>query len=94
MSRRVLQIISKWPVLMRKAQKFSLFGVQDEIDISRAPAFWRRISAEHPDNIHSDYESTHPSTAGRFVRMENVTKEIRTKEEAGNPLPPNMKSDK
>ncbi len=60
-------------------------------DISEAPMFWRRMAAEHPDNIKGSYGSTHPSSSQRFVHLENTVKEILTKQGAGEPLLPNMK---
>ncbi len=60
-------------------------------DMSEAPAFWRRMGAEHPGSIKGSYNATHPSTSERFVQLEQTVKEILAKQESGEPLAPNMK---
>ena len=60
-------------------------------DISKAPTFWRRMAAENPGNIKNNYNSTHPSTSERFVRLENTIEEVHTKQKSSEPLIPNMK---
>lgn len=47
-------------------------------DIEHAAAFWRKMSEIHPGSIHLA-GSTHPSTAKRFLAVENAVEEINTK---------------
>jgi len=58
-------------------------------DISSSPNFWRRMGAEHPTAI--SHGSSHPSTANRFVALDNAVKEINEKKVAGFELIPNLK---
>ena len=37
------------------------------LEIDNAANFWRRMAAEHPGSIKSDYGSSHPSTPERFI---------------------------
>jgi hypothetical protein len=60
-------------------------------DIDSAPKFWRRMAAAHPAGIEADNSSTHPSTAYRFLALEETVKEIHGKQETGAPLVPEMK---
>lgn len=57
-------------------------------DISESPNFWRRMGVEHPAAI--THGSTHPSTANRFVGLDNAVKEIGEKTIAGLELVPNL----
>lgn len=45
-------------------------------DATVAPLFWRRMAIEHPGNIASRFNSTHPSTAERSVALRNALVEI------------------
>lgn len=56
-------------------------------DISEAANFWRRMAAEHPDSIHSGGAS-HPSTANRYLAIEQTAEELQRKREAGLALIP------
>jgi beta-barrel assembly-enhancing protease len=61
------------------------------LPLSTAPAFWRRMAQESPGSIR--FASTHPTTAERFVRLEQATAEIAQKRAAGQALTPTMKTD-
>ena len=43
----------------------------------KAPVFWRRIARENPGGV--AYATTHPTTVGRFVRLDEVSREIERK---------------
>lgn len=58
-------------------------------DIKSSPNFWRRMGIEHPKAI--AHGSSHPSTANRFVSLDNAVKEIDEKRLAGLELIPNTK---
>jgi predicted Zn-dependent protease len=55
-----------------------------------AADFWRRMAQESPGSI--KYASSHPTSAERFVRLEQTVAEIRQKQDAGLPLVPVMKT--
>ena len=57
-------------------------------DVRNAMKFWRRMAAENPRAIHLE-GTTHPSTAKRFLAMEEAIKEVEEKQQAGLPLLPN-----
>jgi hypothetical protein len=44
---------------------------------AKAPGFWRRIARENPGGV--KYATTHPTTVGRFVRLDEVSREIERK---------------
>ena len=56
-------------------------------DVSEAANFWRRMAAEHPGAIHLS-GSSHPSTANRYLAIEQTVAELMRKREAGLPLVP------
>ena len=56
-------------------------------DISKSPYFWRKMASKNPGGIHLD-GSTHPSTAKRFLALEQAIAEIDKKEKEGKPLLP------
>lgn len=58
--------------------------------IDDAPNLWRRMAAENPGNI--KFASSHPTTAERFVRLEQWIAEIHQKQASGAPLRPEMKT--
>lgn len=58
-------------------------------DLETVPHFWREFAQVNPSAI--SYASTHPTTAERFERLQQIAEEIRQKETAGEPLLPNMK---
>src|SRR5262249_4813644 len=49
-----------------------------------APDFWRRMGAELPGSI--KFASTHPTTAERYIRLDQAAAEIAGKVEASAPL--------
>lgn len=57
--------------------------------MAAAPLLWRQMAAESPGSI--KFASSHPTTAERFVRLEEWTKEFEAKKAAGEPILPNMK---
>lgn len=58
-------------------------------DIRNSPNFWRRMGIEHPKAI--AHGTSHPSTANRFVALDNAVKEIDEKKLAGLELVPNAR---
>lgn len=54
--------------------------------------FWRRIAAESPESI--KFASSHPTSAERFVRLQQYHVEIQGKRAGGGPLSPNRKSER
>lgn len=60
-------------------------------NIKDAPNFWRRMGAKNPGGIHLAGTS-HPSTAKRFVALEQTVKEISAKRASGRALKPEEKS--
>jgi hypothetical protein len=56
---------------------------------TRAPNLWRRMAQENPGSI--KYASTHPTTAERFVRLEQASREIEQKIARGEELTPEMR---
>lgn len=52
----------------------------------------RRFAALHPESIHIDPESSHPSTAKRFIALKKAAAEIAAKREKNLPLLPEEKS--
>jgi len=57
--------------------------------IASAPTFWRRMAQESPKRI--KFASSHPTTAERFVRLEQTVAEIEQKRSAGVELMPELK---
>jgi predicted Zn-dependent protease len=60
--------------------------------IRNAPNLWRRMATESPGSI--KFASTHPTTAERYVRLEQGIQEIEKKQAEGAPLLPEMKNTK
>jgi beta-barrel assembly-enhancing protease len=60
--------------------------------IRNAPNLWRRMATESPGSI--KFASTHPTTAERYVRLEQGIQEIEKKQAEGAPLLPEMKNPK
>jgi hypothetical protein len=56
---------------------------------ARAPNFWRRMAQEDPKSIR--FASTHPTSAERFVRLEQASREIEQKLARGEGLQPEMR---
>lgn len=53
-----------------------------------AADFWRRMAQESPGSI--KYATTHPTTAERFLRLEEAAAEIEAKRSAGDALLPTL----
>ncbi len=51
--------------------------------IAKAPDFWRRMGALHPDHIKDSFQSDHPAAPARFVALEKTVAEIAAKEKGG-----------
>lgn len=58
--------------------------------IANSPNLWRRMAQESPTEI--KFASSHPTTAERFVRLEQWRAEIQSKLALGAPLRPEMKN--
>ena len=56
---------------------------------AKAPNFWRRMAQEDPHSI--KFASTHPTSAERFVRLEQASHEIEQKLARGEDLRPEMR---
>lgn len=61
-------------------------------DISDAGDLWRRLAASHPDAIHVGPLASHPSTAARFVALEQTVDEIKKKQTAKLALSPEKRN--
>jgi len=61
-------------------------------DVDKAIESERRFAAIHPDAIHIDPDSSHPSTAQRFIALKKAAAEIAAKKAKGLPLLPEEKS--
>jgi hypothetical protein len=61
-----------------------------DVPIDGAANFWRRMGV-NSGGIQTQYSSTHPGSAERFLAIENVVAEIHAKQAAGEPLLPNIK---
>lgn len=59
-------------------------------NIDNAPMLWRRMGANNPASIHATERSSHPSTAARFLAIEQTVQEIKDKQTNGLPLEPNL----
>lgn len=59
------------------------------VDLATAPSLWRHFAQINPSAI--GYAGSHPTTAERFVRLDQTVEEIRAKQEAGLELLPSMK---
>jgi beta-barrel assembly-enhancing protease len=53
-------------------------------DVNAAPRFWRRMAQDNPAGI--SFASSHPTTAERYVRLEQWGKEIERQEATGQGL--------
>jgi hypothetical protein len=61
------------------------------IRIDEAADFWRRMAIESPQGIEGGYFATHPSTAARYVALDDTVDEIFAKRDAQESLMPNLK---
>jgi predicted Zn-dependent protease len=57
--------------------------------LASAAGFWRRMAVEHPTGI--VFATTHPTTAERFVRLEQWAREVDLKLASGDAFGPEMK---
>jgi Zn-dependent protease with chaperone function len=62
---------------------YAIDGVED---------FWRKMAVENPQMIY--VKTSHPTSATRFVAIAATTKEIDAKRAAGEPLTPNLRTEK
>lgn len=60
-------------------------------DVSEAPQFWRRMSAQNPDSIYVG--TTHPTNPDRYITLQKTINEIEGKQRAGAPLIPQIRQD-
>ena len=58
-------------------------------DIDNAAGFWRRMAINNSQAI--TMKSSHPTTPERFVAIESTVKEIKSKQEKGESLTPELK---
>lgn len=68
------------------------YAARSGYDISNVANLWRRMAARNPSSIHLR-GSTHPSSAIRFLLIEETVLEIRQKNSNGIKLIPNLESD-
>jgi len=72
----------------READYVGLYALTlADLSIDAAPAFWRHMAQADPKSI--GFAHTHPTTAERFVRMEQAIAEIQQKLALKQPLQPN-----
>jgi membrane-associated protease RseP (regulator of RpoE activity) len=64
------------------------FAARAGFDTTKAPDFWRRMVAEHPGNIKTNFLSTHPSSPERAATIEATIREIKRKSADNLPLFP------
>jgi predicted Zn-dependent protease len=62
-----------------------------DLPIDESANLWRRMAAEGGANIKTQYSSTHPGSADRYLALEAAAHEIHTKRAAGEMLKPNLK---
>lgn len=87
-SRIAMQMFNK--DFEREADYVSMYMLERAgIDATEAASLWRRMALEHPDSV--IFAGTHPTTAERFVNLENAHKEIIAKRQAGRSLLPSTK---
>jgi len=63
------------------------FAARAGYDVKESAKLWRRMGAAHPQAIHLA-GSTHPSSAKRFLAIEQTVEEIQTKKATGKPIEP------
>jgi hypothetical protein len=61
------------------------------LSIDESANLWRRMAAEAGASVKTQYSSTHPGSADRYLALENAALEIHTKADAGEELRPNLK---
>lgn len=65
-----------------------------DLSIDESANLWRRMAAEANTNVRTQYNSTHPGSADRYLALEAATQEIHSKKLAGEMLQPNLKKPK
>jgi hypothetical protein len=74
----------------READYVSLYALTlADLSIDAAPTFWRHMGKADPKSI--GFAHSHPTTAERFVRMEQGITEIQQKVASKQPLQPNRR---
>lgn len=74
----------------READYVSMYMLERAgIDAAAVPNLWRRIAAENPDAV--VIAGTHPTSAERFVNLDEAYQEILRKRESGAPMVPDRK---
>ena len=68
----------------------TFYAARAGYDIAQGVKIWREIAAVHPNSIHLK-GSTHPSTARRFLAIENTLAEINEKKKKGLPIAPSKR---
>jgi len=62
------------------------------VSLDHAADFWRRMAAEHPASINNDgLLASHPTSAERFIAIEQAAAEIERKQHNGQPLEPEFR---
>lgn len=61
-------------------------------DVKAADDTWRRMGAQNPDSIY--LQTTHPTSAERYLSMQQTSAEIAAKKKAGQPVYPNAATKK
>lgn len=76
----------------READYVGLYALTlADLSIEAAPSFWRQMAQADPNSI--DFAHSHPTTAERFVRMEQAIGEIRQKLASNRTLLPTKKGE-
>lgn len=80
---------------LEKEEEADYFGMYTAhlagYDVSSAADVWRSMGADNPYGI--THETTHPTTAKRYVYLNTVYEEICTKQEGGEEVLPNLTED-
>lgn len=72
----------------READYVGLYILQRAgYDVRKAEEVWRRMAAANPQSIY--IQSTHPTSAERYLSMQAIIEEIQIKKKAGQPVLPN-----
>lgn len=82
-------LLSYSPAFEQEADYIALYMLaRAGFNIERAPDFWRRMAKYAPEGLET--RTTHPTTPERFVLMEKTIAEIKTKQQHGRRLLPNL----
>lgn len=66
---------------------------QSGLAVDEAADFWRRMGANHPGAIQTQYNGSHPGTAERYLALEQIADEINAKLAEGLPLEPEFREE-